>query len=158
HPPERSFLRAGRPQPAGDLRVAHARRSGGEGSHRALRHLAAGGLATPRHVEKSGARARSPRGTLHLLPRAAARDETAHRLDRALSGVLDGARRAARTTAGDHGRMTVIETTQASQTESIAFDFDLPHAPEKVWRALTNPELLTEWLLPIVELELERGS
>ena len=54
--------------------------------------------------------------------------------------------------------MTVIETTAASQTESIAFELDLPHAPEKVWRALTNPALLTQWLLPIVELALEPGE
>jgi len=33
-------------------------------------------------------------------------------------------------------------------TESISFDFDLPHPPEKVWRALTDPDLLAQWLLP----------
>ena len=54
--------------------------------------------------------------------------------------------------------MTVIEKTAASQTESISFEFDLRHAPEKVWRALTNPALLTQWLLPVVELELEPGA
>ncbi|HMA01716.1 MAG TPA: SRPBCC domain-containing protein [Gemmatimonadaceae bacterium] len=54
--------------------------------------------------------------------------------------------------------MTVIEKTEASQTESISFEFDLDHAPEKVWRALTNPALLSQWLLPIVELELEPGA
>ena len=27
-------------------------------------------------------------------------------------------------------------------TESVSFDFDLPHPPEKVWRALTDPALL----------------
>lgn len=54
--------------------------------------------------------------------------------------------------------MTVIEKTSASQTESIAFEFDLHHPPEKVWRALTDPLLLAQWLLPIVELELEPGS
>jgi len=54
--------------------------------------------------------------------------------------------------------VTVIEKTAASQTESISFEFDLRHAPEKVWRALTNPALLTQWLLPVVELELEPGA
>ena len=43
-------------------------------------------------------------------------------------------------------------------TESIAFEFDLHHAPEKVWRALTDPTLLTEWLLPVVGLKLEPGA
>lgn len=51
--------------------------------------------------------------------------------------------------------MNPIDKTAPSQTESIAFEFDLQHSPEKVWRALTDPVLLTEWLLPIVELKLE---
>jgi uncharacterized protein YndB with AHSA1/START domain len=54
--------------------------------------------------------------------------------------------------------MTLIDTTTRSQTESISFEFDLPHVPQKVWRALTDPVLLTEWLLPIVELKLEPGA
>lgn len=54
--------------------------------------------------------------------------------------------------------MTVTEKTAAGQTESISFEFDLAHPPEKVWRALTTPALLTQWLLPIVELELEPGA
>jgi uncharacterized protein YndB with AHSA1/START domain len=54
--------------------------------------------------------------------------------------------------------MNPIDTTAPSQTESIAFAFDLPHAPEKVWRALTDPALLAEWLLPVARLELEPGA
>jgi uncharacterized protein YndB with AHSA1/START domain len=54
--------------------------------------------------------------------------------------------------------MTVIDTTERSQSESISFEFDLHHSPEKVWRALTDPALLTEWLLPVVELKLEPGA
>jgi uncharacterized protein YndB with AHSA1/START domain len=54
--------------------------------------------------------------------------------------------------------MTHLETTAPSQTERIAFEFDLHHAPEKVWRALTDPVLLSEWLLPVIELELEPGA
>jgi uncharacterized protein YndB with AHSA1/START domain len=54
--------------------------------------------------------------------------------------------------------MTVTDTTQKSQTESVSFDFDLPHPPEKVWRALTEPALLAEWLLPVFGLELEPGA
>lgn len=50
--------------------------------------------------------------------------------------------------------MTIIDRTARSQTESIAFELDLPHPPEKVWRALTDPELLAEWLLPAVDFEL----
>jgi uncharacterized protein YndB with AHSA1/START domain len=54
--------------------------------------------------------------------------------------------------------MNVADTTAPSQTESISFEFDLRHPPEKVWRALTEPELLAEWLLPVIGLELEPGA
>ena len=54
--------------------------------------------------------------------------------------------------------MTFIDTTTLSQTESISFEFNLQHAPQKVWRALTDPGLLAEWLLPVVELKLEPGA
>ena len=54
--------------------------------------------------------------------------------------------------------MTLIDTTAKSQTECISLEFDLPHAPEKVWRALTDPDLLAEWLLPVIGLKLERGA
>ena len=54
--------------------------------------------------------------------------------------------------------MTVIDKTARGQTESISFEFDLHHKPEKVWRALTDPVLLAEWLLPVVDLKLELGA
>ena len=54
--------------------------------------------------------------------------------------------------------MTVTDRTARSQTESISFEFDLPHPPEKVWRALTDPALLADWLLPVVDLQLEPGK
>jgi uncharacterized protein YndB with AHSA1/START domain len=54
--------------------------------------------------------------------------------------------------------MTVTDKTETSQTESISFEFELRHPPEKVWRALTDPVLLAEWLLPAVDFKLERGA
>ena len=54
--------------------------------------------------------------------------------------------------------MTPIDKTASSQTESLSFEFDLHHPPEKVWRALTDPALLAEWLLPVVDLMLEPGG
>jgi uncharacterized protein YndB with AHSA1/START domain len=54
--------------------------------------------------------------------------------------------------------MTLIDKTAASQTDSISFEFDLHHSPEKVWRALTDPVLLAEWLLPVIGLKLEPGA
>lgn len=54
--------------------------------------------------------------------------------------------------------MTLTDKTEGGQIETIAFEFDLPHSPEKVWRALTEPELLAEWLLPVIDLKLEPGA
>jgi uncharacterized protein YndB with AHSA1/START domain len=50
------------------------------------------------------------------------------------------------------------DTTAPSQTASLSFEFDLPHSPQKVWRALTDPALLAEWLLPVAALKLEPGA
>ena len=33
------------------------------------------------------------------------------------------------------------------QTRSVVIEKIFAHAPEKLWRALTEPALLTEWLL-----------
>ena len=54
--------------------------------------------------------------------------------------------------------MTVTDKTAPSQTDSISFEFDLQHPPEKVWRALTDPALLSEWLLPAIGFKLEPGA
>jgi uncharacterized protein YndB with AHSA1/START domain len=54
--------------------------------------------------------------------------------------------------------MTVTDKTAPSQIETIAFEFDLPHSPEKVWRALTDSALLAQWLLPVIDLKLEQGA
>ena len=54
--------------------------------------------------------------------------------------------------------MKPVDRTARGQYDSITFEFDLPHRPEKVWRALTDPELLSEWLLPVIDLNLEPGA
>ncbi len=51
--------------------------------------------------------------------------------------------------------MNPVDKTAKGQTESITFEFDLDHSPSKVWRALTDPDLLTEWLLPVFDHQLE---
>lgn len=51
--------------------------------------------------------------------------------------------------------MSPNDKTAAAQTQAITFEYDLNHAPEKVWRALTTPELLAEWLLPAIGFKLE---
>ena len=54
--------------------------------------------------------------------------------------------------------MTLTDTTAATQSESISFELDLHHPPDKVWRALTDPALLAQWLLPVVEMKLTPGA
>jgi uncharacterized protein YndB with AHSA1/START domain len=54
--------------------------------------------------------------------------------------------------------VTLVDRTAPSQTESISFEFDLHHGPEKVWRALTDPVLLSDWLLPVLDFHLEPGA
>ena len=34
-----------------------------------------------------------------------------------------------------------------SQTRSVVVERELAHAPEKIWRALTQPHLIEEWLM-----------
>ena len=41
--------------------------------------------------------------------------------------------------------------------DALAFECDLPDAPEKVWRALTVPELLAAWMMPN-DIKPETGS
>ncbi len=54
--------------------------------------------------------------------------------------------------------MKPTDKTDRSQTDALTFEFDLPHSPKKVWRALTDPELLTQWLLPVTGFSLEPGA
>lgn len=54
--------------------------------------------------------------------------------------------------------MTVVDKTAPSQSDAIAFEIELRHTPAKVWRAITDPVLLAEWLLPVVEGTLEKGA
>lgn len=35
----------------------------------------------------------------------------------------------------------------ATETLSVVIERDMPHAPEKIWRALTQPHLVEEWLM-----------
>ena len=35
----------------------------------------------------------------------------------------------------------------STQTRSVIVERELPHPPEKIWRALTQPHLIEEWLM-----------
>jgi uncharacterized protein YndB with AHSA1/START domain len=52
--------------------------------------------------------------------------------------------------------MNAPEHTE-SQTQSIEIEYEFPQAPEKVWRVLSDPELLAQWLLPN-NIDLEVGQ
>lgn len=54
--------------------------------------------------------------------------------------------------------MTLTDTTARDQGETLSMEFDLPHPPGKVWRALTDPALLAEWLLPVTGFQPARGA
>jgi uncharacterized protein YndB with AHSA1/START domain len=54
--------------------------------------------------------------------------------------------------------VSLTDRTDPSQTATISLELDLPHPPEKVWRALTDPALLAQWLLPVFDLDLEAGA
>lgn len=45
----------------------------------------------------------------------------------------------------------------AEEGRSIAFECELPEPPSKVWRALTTPEIVSEWLFP-TDLRAEQGA
>jgi uncharacterized protein YndB with AHSA1/START domain len=38
-------------------------------------------------------------------------------------------------------------TDAATETLSVVVERDIPHPPEKIWRALTQPHLIEEWLM-----------
>jgi uncharacterized protein YndB with AHSA1/START domain len=36
---------------------------------------------------------------------------------------------------------------KSTETLSVVVERDMPHPPEKIWRALTQPQLIEEWLM-----------
>ena len=38
-------------------------------------------------------------------------------------------------------------TEHGDETRSVVVERDIPHPPEKIWRALTQPHLIEEWLM-----------
>jgi len=41
---------------------------------------------------------------------------------------------------------------------SVVMHVDLPQSPEKVWRALTNPELVSKWLMKTTDIKPVVGA
>jgi uncharacterized protein YndB with AHSA1/START domain len=38
-------------------------------------------------------------------------------------------------------------TNTATETRSVVVEREMPYPPEKIWRALTQPHLIEEWLM-----------
>jgi len=41
----------------------------------------------------------------------------------------------------------MTQTATATETRSVVIERDISHPPEKIWRALTQPHLIEEWLM-----------
>lgn len=54
--------------------------------------------------------------------------------------------------------MSLTDKTAPAQTAELTFEVELKHPPEKVWRTLTEPDLLAKWLLPVFDLKLDPGA
>ena len=54
-------------------------------------------------------------------------------------------------------------TPTATETRTVVVEREIPHPPEKVWRAMTQPRLIEEWLMkndfkPIVDHKFNLSS
>lgn len=51
-----------------------------------------------------------------------------------------------------------VQPGTVSPGDALTLEFDLNHQPSKLWRALTDPLLLSEWLLPVTGFRLAAGT
>jgi uncharacterized protein YndB with AHSA1/START domain len=42
---------------------------------------------------------------------------------------------------------TPTDTTASTETRAVVVEREIPYPPEKIWRALTQPHLIEEWLM-----------
>jgi len=54
--------------------------------------------------------------------------------------------------------VSTADVTERGQFATLRFQVELAHPPGKVWRTLTDPELVTQWLLPATGLEPRPGA
>ena len=52
----------------------------------------------------------------------------------------------------------MLDTLLPEASDDLAFEYDLEAPPEKVWRALTVPELVAAWLMPNTLTRTEPGE
>src|SRR5262245_29702493 len=114
------------------------------GAHAARKGLATGRVPAPRCAQ-AGRAGHASAGRPHgALSRHATRTGAAHQLVRGLWRVLARAFRPIGKAGEGGGSMSAVaDSTQSSVEERL-----MPHSPEKVWRALTQSELIAAWLMP----------
>src|SRR5205085_2417136 len=133
-----------RSDPAGDLRAAvPRRRADGRGADCARRHLAAGGLQASRRAQTGRPGARPSRRAPDPLQRADQCARPVDRLDQPADRFLGEAVRRSRKPSEKDGPMK----NTATETRSVVVERDIFYPPEKLWRALTQPHLIEEWLM-----------
>src|SRR5437762_6189672 len=133
-----------RPHPAGHLRAAVPRRRADRlGVDGGLRRVAARDFQASPSAQDRRPRARPPPGPRDALQRGAKSAQAAHRLDGHLRGVLARKVRRSRKSSEQDGPMS----KPATETRSVVVEREMPHPPERIWRALTQPHLIEEWLM-----------
>src|SRR3569832_1597165 len=134
---------AGRPDAAGHLRaLVPGRGTNRRGTNRALRRFATGRLETSGRAEARQTGARPSRRPADALQRAAQRVGAVDRLDESDDRVLAEPVRCARRLAEEDGSMN-----QQTETLSVVVEREFSFPPERLWRALTQPHLMEEWLM-----------
>src|SRR5580704_13296848 len=142
--PRRPVQNPRRPDSSCAVRAAVPRgRADGRVADRAVRGLAAGGFEASRRAEAGRAGARSTRRTPDPLQRPARRPDPFGRLDQRDEGLLAGQVRPPRRPVEKDGPMTSTVT----ETRSVVIEREVPYPPERIWRALTQPHLIEEWLM-----------
>src|SRR5690242_20589751 len=119
------------------------RRADGRGADRAGGHLAAGRLQASRPAQAGRPGARPPARAPDPLQRATQRAGAADRLDEPDDRLLAKQVRRPRRSPQKDGPMT----TATAETLSVVVEREIPFAPEKIWRALTQPHLIEAWLM-----------
>src|SRR5579872_305105 len=138
HDGSESVSGAGRSDPARRIRETGLGGAQRLAAHRGVLHLAAGHFAASGHLARGGPGGREAPGTLRLLQGRACRAVAADRMGGPLPHILARAVAQVADRAEGHGIMK----------DTLVFECELPEGPEKVWKALTVPELLASWLLP----------
>src|SRR6185369_2054950 len=159
------FLRAGRPYAPRRAGSPRRRRGRGERVGGAAWHVAAG-----LHEALARARGRRPdlpgegraRGELRALRRA---DEGRLGLDVALRKILERQARFARPLPVPARGVSDMEQAKLKDKPSLTLERHYPVAPEKVWRAWTDPQALAKWWGPggndpvsVAEVDLRVGG